>query len=208
MGPVGSRTSRHPSQQCRRRLHGAGGDFGAGGVAADHVDQRRRRLSRHQELHEFTGGNRARDPDSARASSILARSWGWLATREASAYNAGKGAVRLFTKAVAIEFAQKRTPIRVNSIHPGFVKTPLLASGMQKWVDRGLAAQVQDLIDALAAATPNGRLAEPAEIRRRRIFSCLGRQQLLHGFGIGHRRRLDRPIEKTKDPCNSTIPSS
>jgi NAD(P)-dependent dehydrogenase (short-subunit alcohol dehydrogenase family) len=85
---------------------------------------------------------------------------GLVGYSEASAYNA----VRLFTKAVAIEFAQKRTPIRVNSIHPGFVKTPLLASGMQKWVDRGLAEKAQDLIDALAAATPNGRLAEPSEI--------------------------------------------
>src|SRR6266481_5042734 len=88
---------------------------------------------------------------------------GMVGYSEASAYNAGKGAVRLFTKAVAIEFAQKRMPIRVNSIHPGFVRTPLLASGMQKWVDRGLAEKAQDLIDALAAATPNGRLAEPSE---------------------------------------------
>jgi len=70
----------------------------------------------------------------------------------------------------------------VNSIHPGFVKTPLLASGMQKWVDRGLAEKAQDLIDALAAATPNGRLGGTVGNRRSRVFSCVGRQQLLHGF--------------------------
>src|SRR6266403_2005546 len=60
--------------------------------------------------------------------------------------------------------ARKRTPIRVNSIHPGFVKTPLLEIGMQKWVAMGLADKAQDLIDGLAAATPNGRLAESSEI--------------------------------------------
>ena len=83
---------------------------------------------------------------------------------EVSAYNAGKGAVRLFTKAVALEYAKKRTPIRVNSIHPGFVKTPLLEIGMQRWVEQGLAANAQDLLDGLAQATPIGRLAESEEI--------------------------------------------
>jgi len=95
---------------------------------------------------------------------------GLVGYTDTSAYNAGKGAVRLFTKSVAIEFATKRTPIRVNSIHPGFVRTPLLEIGMQKWVAQGLAAKAQDLIDGIAAATPNGRLAEPAEIAGAAFF--------------------------------------
>ena len=95
---------------------------------------------------------------------------GLVGYADTSAYNAGKGAVRLFTKAVAIEFAQKRTPIRVNSIHPGFVKTPLLEIGMQKWVALGFAKTAQDLIDGLAAATPNGRLAESSEIAGAAFF--------------------------------------
>ncbi len=89
---------------------------------------------------------------------------GMVGYPETSAYNASKGAVRLLTKAVAIEFAHKRTPIRVNSLHPGFVRTPLLEIGMRKWVERGMAESAQQLIDGIAAATPNGRLAEPAEI--------------------------------------------
>ena len=95
---------------------------------------------------------------------------GLVGYSETSAYNTSKGAVRLFTKSVAIEFASKRMPIRVNSLHPGFVKTPLLAAGMQRWVDQGLAAKAQDLIDALAVATPNGRVAEPAEIAGAAFF--------------------------------------
>jgi len=42
---------------------------------------------------------------------------------DTSPYNTSKGAITLFTKAIAIEFATKQTPIRVNSIHPGFVDT-------------------------------------------------------------------------------------
>jgi NAD(P)-dependent dehydrogenase (short-subunit alcohol dehydrogenase family) len=113
---------------------------------------------------------------------------GLVGYSETSAYNAGKGAVRLFTKAVAIEFAQKRTPIRVNSIHPGFVKTPLLELGMQKWVERGMAEKASDLIDALAAATPNGRLAEPSEIAGAAYFLasddssyCTGSELVIDG---------------------------
>jgi NAD(P)-dependent dehydrogenase (short-subunit alcohol dehydrogenase family) len=113
---------------------------------------------------------------------------GLVGYSETSSYNAGKGAVRLFTKSVAIEFAQKRTPIRVNSIHPGFVKTPLMAIGMQKWVERGLAEKAQDLYDALAAATPNGRLAESSEIAGAAYFLasddssyCTGSELVIDG---------------------------
>ena len=93
-------------------------------------------------------------------SSIL----GLVGYANTAAYNASKGAVRLFTKATAIEFAQARRPIRVNSVHPGFVRTPLLQAGMQRGADAGAGPSAAALIDALAAQTPNGRVAEPDEI--------------------------------------------
>ncbi|GHC94538.1 SDR family NAD(P)-dependent oxidoreductase [Novosphingobium pokkalii] len=89
---------------------------------------------------------------------------GLVGYSEVSAYNASKGAVRLFTKGIAVEFAQKRMPIRANSLHPGFVRTPLLNAGFQRWVDKGFAQKPEDLVAAMEAATPNGRLAEPEEL--------------------------------------------
>jgi NAD(P)-dependent dehydrogenase (short-subunit alcohol dehydrogenase family) len=89
---------------------------------------------------------------------------GLVGYSEVSAYNASKGAVRLFTKGIAVEFAQKRMPIRANSLHPGFVRTPLLNAGFQRWVDKGFAEKPEDLVAAMEAATPNGRLAEPEEL--------------------------------------------
>ena len=41
-----------------------------------------------------------------------------------AAYNASKGGVRLFTKSAALYCAEKKYNIRVNSVHPGFTKTP------------------------------------------------------------------------------------
>jgi NAD(P)-dependent dehydrogenase (short-subunit alcohol dehydrogenase family) len=89
---------------------------------------------------------------------------GLVGYAEVSAYNASKGAVRLFTKGIAIEFASKRMPIRANSLHPGFVRTPLLNAGFQRWVDRGFAEKPEDLVASMEGATPIGRLAEPAEL--------------------------------------------
>ncbi|MET0544968.1 MAG: SDR family oxidoreductase [Caulobacterales bacterium] len=89
---------------------------------------------------------------------------------DTTAYNASKGAVRLLSKSAAIEFARKRIPIRVNSLHPGFVFTPLLDIGMQRYVDKGAAQKVDDLIAGLAEATPNGRVADASEIAAAAFF--------------------------------------
>ncbi len=110
---------------------------------------------------EFRGGS-----SIINISSIM----GLVGYTDTSAYNASKGAVRLFTKSIAVEFATKRTPIRANSIHPGFVVTPLLHAGFQRWVEKGFAATAQDLIDTTAATTPIGRLADPAEIAGAAFF--------------------------------------
>jgi NAD(P)-dependent dehydrogenase (short-subunit alcohol dehydrogenase family) len=42
------------------------------------------------------------------------------------AYNASKGAVRLMTKSAALECAQAAMKIRVNSVHPGIIDTPMM----------------------------------------------------------------------------------
>ncbi len=42
-----------------------------------------------------------------------------------AAYSATKGAVRLFSKAVALECAAARDGVRVNSVHPGIIETPI-----------------------------------------------------------------------------------
>ena len=42
-----------------------------------------------------------------------------------AAYCATKGAVRLFTKSIAMECANMKDGIRVNSVHPGIIETPI-----------------------------------------------------------------------------------
>ncbi|HWK35439.1 glucose 1-dehydrogenase [Sphingomonas sp.] len=83
---------------------------------------------------------------------------GFAAGRFAAAYTAAKGGVRLLTKAAAIECATARSGVRVNSVHPGFVDTPLGRSAGAEAISR------------LAETIPEGRLARPDEIAGAILF--------------------------------------
>lgn len=76
----------------------------------------------------------------------------------AGGYSCSKGAVRLITKAMALECAQRKNKVRVNSIHPGPILTPMLEQGME---DLGGTAQVRTMFEQLA---PMGHLGEPLDI--------------------------------------------
>ena len=52
--------------------------------------------------------------------------YGIVGSPTSTAYHAAKGAIRLFTKSAAIQYAGEN--IRVNSVHPGFAHTPLTAA--------------------------------------------------------------------------------
>ena len=66
-------------------------------------------------------------------------------------YNASKGAVRIFTKAAAVQYAKEN--IRVNSIHPGPIATPMTAEGRAD----------PERVALTAERTPLGRYGEPEE---------------------------------------------
>ena len=53
--------------------------------------------------------------------------YGIVGSPTSTAYHAAKGAIRLFTKSAAIQYAKEN--IRVNSVHPGYAHTPLTSRG-------------------------------------------------------------------------------
>ncbi|MCC5890682.1 MAG: glucose 1-dehydrogenase [Alkalibacterium sp.] len=67
------------------------------------------------------------------------------------AYTASKFAVRGMTKAAAAEFAE--FGIRVNSIHPGIIRTPMTEQ-----------EGIKELVEEMAKSIPMQRIAEPEEI--------------------------------------------
>ena len=79
-----------------------------------------------------------------------------------AAYSATKGAVRMFTKAVALECAAARDGVRVNSVHPGIIETPIWSS-IYEAGDHGQNAPPD--LDALSAlAVPLGVKGVPEDI--------------------------------------------
>ena len=83
---------------------------------------------------------------------------GLVGMPEIAAYNASKGGVCLYSKSVALSCAERGLNVRVNTIHPGFIDTPLLRKSMSRFDD---AAEAQRLYDALQ---PVGHLGTPDDI--------------------------------------------
>lgn len=81
--------------------------------------------------------------------------WGSSAVAGAHSYHAAKGAVRNMSKNAAMTYV--RDGIRVNSVHPGFIHTPLTD------------AQASGLNEIVIAATPMKRGGKPIEI----AYGCL-----------------------------------
>ena len=83
-------------------------------------------------------------------------------------YNATKGGVRLFTKGVALECAQNRWPVRLNSVHPGIIDTPIWTKINPEFQDDG-----SDRLDPEQIATvavPSGTLGTPMDIANGVLF--------------------------------------
>ena len=81
--------------------------------------------------------------------------WGSAAVAGAHSYHAAKGAVRNMTKNAAMTYVADG--IRVNSVHPGFIDTPLTE------------AQAPELNDVVIASTPMKRAGKPIEV----AYGCL-----------------------------------
>ncbi|MGH7297004.1 MAG: SDR family NAD(P)-dependent oxidoreductase [Polyangiaceae bacterium] len=78
-------------------------------------------------------------------------------TGAAIAYHASKGAVRLMTKNAAIRYAKEG--IRVNSVHPGFVDTPMVAPLLH--ADDSTSREMLRYVESM---TPMGRVGKPEEV--------------------------------------------
>jgi 3(or 17)beta-hydroxysteroid dehydrogenase len=75
-----------------------------------------------------------------------------------AAYCSSKGAVRTLTKSVAVHCARKQYRIRVNSLHPAFIDTPMVAGIVSSAKDPEKARE------GLARAIPLGHIGEPNDV--------------------------------------------
>lgn len=87
----------------------------------------------------------------------------------ATAYTASKGGSRIFTKGAAVEFAKDK--IRVNSVHPAYVATPMTTN----------MHGAKDFENMALGATPLGRGAELNEISYGVLFLATDESSYITG---------------------------
>jgi NAD(P)-dependent dehydrogenase (short-subunit alcohol dehydrogenase family) len=88
----------------------------------------------------------------------LSSIYGLVGAADVPAYHASKGAVRLMSKNDALLYASDG--IRVNSVHPGFIRTPMVERHLR---DSG-ATDLEAAIDEVGRLHPLGHMGEPDDI--------------------------------------------
>ena len=83
------------------------------------------------------------------------------------AYVGSKFAVRGMTKQAAVEYGKWR--IRVNSVHPGYVRTPMMVNATDE--EGG----------GIADAIPLGRIADPEEVSELIVFLASDESRFITG---------------------------
>jgi len=91
------------------------------------------------------------------------------------AYCASKGAVRLLTKSVAMYCAQKKYNIRVNSVHPSFLRTAMVQSMIDSAPDPVKMQQ------GLEQASALGRMGEPEDAGHMIVYLCSDESKFVTG---------------------------
>jgi len=102
----------------------------------------------------------------------IASIYGLVGDVGATAYNAAKGGVVNLTRSVADDLAQYN--VRVNSICPGFVDTPMTEEALEE----------EEFREHVIGQTPLGRVAEPDEIASAALFLASDEASYITGVNL------------------------
>ncbi len=80
------------------------------------------------------------------------------------AYSASKGGLRLFSKAIALDFAKRRYGIRVNSVYPGLIDTSLTTPLFESMHGASSGKDIKTIRAEMIEKYPIGRIGRPEEV--------------------------------------------
>jgi len=101
---------------------------------------------------------------------------GLVGFRNIAPYVASKHGIAGLTRCAALEYSAQG--IRVNSVHPGMIRTPMVVRAIEENPDLGLA---------IGAMHPIGRLGEPNEVANTVVWLCSDEAS----FVTGHTMTID-----------------
>jgi NAD(P)-dependent dehydrogenase (short-subunit alcohol dehydrogenase family) len=99
---------------------------------------------------------------------------GLIASHNFAAYNASKAAVWLLSKSVALHCARNSWDIRCNSVHPTFIRTPILDSLIGERDEAIVLAK-------LARQVPLGRLGEADDVANGIVYLASDESRFMTG---------------------------
>lgn len=102
---------------------------------------------------------------------------GMVGEPTAAAYNASKGGVRIFTKSAALHCAAEDYGIRVNSVHPGFIATPMVENAIAAAPPEEGAA----LLERVNSEIPLGSMGEAVDIANGCLFLASDESKYMTG---------------------------
>jgi NAD(P)-dependent dehydrogenase (short-subunit alcohol dehydrogenase family) len=108
---------------------------------------------------------------------------GFACQQNVAAYATTKGAIHTLTRSLALDYA--RSGIRVNSVSPGSIRSPILEKAARG--ENGTDADVEAAYKRFGEAHPIGRIGEPEEVAELIAFLCSSKA----GFCTGADYRID-----------------
>jgi len=109
-------------------------------------------------------------------SSIFGQVSDWLTF----GYSASKGGVRSLTKSAALMCAEVKNNVRVNSVHPGFVHTPMVENAVAE-----IRPEIGDpYMQRTVGLTPLGRIGVPQDLAGAIVFLASDASQFMTGSEI------------------------
>lgn len=109
---------------------------------------------------------------------------GLFGTLAHSAYGSTKGAVRLYTKHAAAEFGSLGYGIRVNSVHPGVIETPMGDEVAKTWAKLGLVESHEAAVETVHSMTSLGRLGTPRDVALATLYLASDASAYVTGAGL------------------------
>lgn len=110
----------------------------------------------------------------------LSSAQGHACQQGVAAYVASKGAIHALTRAMALDHAA--AGVRVNSVSPGSIRTPILELAARKL---GSDLPEAEVFARFGAAHPIGRIGEPHEVAELIAFLCSDRAGFITGSDYG-----------------------